>query len=100
MINSVIISKKEIKELQNLIVDRYDLHSEFVAEYKLLSDLQKSLYSILVDESTELVDLQNKVAEINTQNETVHSTINAFNESTQEVNQAKEKVSESFKESK
>lgn len=93
-------NKNGIKELQNAMTARYDLHSSFIIECKKLYELQKSLYAMLVDEAIEMQELQNRVAEVNTQNEAVLSIINEFNESTRIVNESKEKLFASFNEDK
>lgn len=82
--------KTEITELRNSINNRYDLHSDFVEKYKMLADLQKELYEMLIDEKTEVSNLQEKVTEVNGQNETVKEVIDSFNEATGTVNKLKE----------
>ena len=80
----------EITELRDSVNHRYDLHSDFVKNYKTLTDLQKELYGMLVDEETEVSKLQEKVTEVNKQNENVKEIINSFNEATGTVNKLKE----------
>ena len=82
--------KAEITELRDSVNNRYDLHSDFVKKYKSLADLQKELYGMLVDEETEVSNLQEKVKEVNKQNETVKEIISSFNEATGTVNKLKE----------
>ena len=45
---------------------------------------------MLADEETEVSNLQEKVTEVNEQNETVKEIINSFNEATGTVNKLKE----------
>ncbi|MBO1909954.1 YkyA family protein, partial [Microvirga sp. 3-52] len=82
--------KAEITELRDSVNNRYDLHSDFVENYTKLTDLQKELYGMLVDEETDVSKLQEKVIEVNKQNETVKEIINSFNEATGIVNKLKE----------
>ena len=49
---------------------------------RTLADLQKELYGMLADEETEVSNLQEKVTEVNKQNETVKEIISSFNEAT------------------
>lgn len=92
--------KNEMKVLQSAVADRYELHASFIDEYIRLWDYQKGLYTMLVDEATEMSELQDKVKEVNVQNEAVLSIINEFNESTRAVNESKEKVFADFTEDK
>ena len=82
--------KAEITELRDAINDRYDLHSNFVEKYKKLADLQKELYEMLIDEKTEVSNLQEKVTEVNEQNDAVKQVIDSFNEATGTVNKLKD----------
>lgn len=79
-------NKKRVEELNQAVNKRYELHSAFTGEYRKLIDLQREVYEMLADEGIELESVQRKVEEVNEQNQTVHSAINSFNESTIAVN--------------
>lgn len=83
---------KGIEELKRAITNRYELHSAFVVEYKKLISLQKELYGMLIAEEVELKGLQNKVGEVNEQNELARSAVISFNDATVKVNVLKEDV--------
>ncbi|MFD1929024.1 YkyA family protein [Sporosarcina siberiensis] len=89
-----------IQTLKTATIERYDLHSVLISEYKKLQDHQNNLYDLLVNEETELPELKDEVDKVNIQNEKVKSAINAFNESTKEVNTLKEELFSSFEDEK
>ncbi|WP_438316711.1 YkyA family protein [Sporosarcina sp. FA9] len=89
-----------IQTLKTATIERYDLHSVFISEYKKLQDIQNHLYDMLINEETELAELKDEVEEVNLQNEKVQSAINAFNESTKKVNSLKDALFSSFEDKK
>lgn len=85
-------TKSLLKELKDALDNRYKAHESVNEEYLKLAELQQTLYGLLPNEETKQIELQEQVDLVNTQNEMVQSAIQAFNESTKEVNQVKEKV--------
>jgi len=81
--------KEDVEQLEKVIKDRYSNHAEVVTEYIGLTDVQKELYDMFLDEETDLAMLQEKVEEVNKQNQIVQDTIQIFNESTAKVNELK-----------
>ncbi len=90
--------KESIEALKTAVDKRYELHSEFVSEYKKLAMLQEELYGMLSAEETQLMELKNKVEEVNAQNEKVQSAVALFNELTGRVNILKDDVFTSLQE--
>lgn len=80
----------QILKLKEAAEKRYDLHSNFIGEYKKLAAMQKEFYGMLSVEDVELDDLQKKVEEVNAQNAVVQTAITEFNEATKKVNSLKE----------
>lgn len=85
-------SKAELKELKEVVTDRYKNHSTFIEEYKKLSGMQKELYAEITTEETDISDLQELVSDVNEQNDVVKEAIESFNDATIKVNEMKEKV--------
>ena len=84
--------KSLLEELKEALNNRFDEHNLVTEEYLKLAELQQSLYELLPNEETKQIDLQDQVDLVNSQNEKVQSAIQAFNESTQEVNRIKETI--------
>lgn len=84
--------KSLMVELKEALNNRFDEHNLVTEEYLKLAELQQSLYELLPNEETKQIDLQDQVDLVNSQNEKVQSAIQAFNESTQEVNRIKETI--------
>lgn len=86
--------KKDLQNLKKEMTERFALHKEFTDQYAQLAELQRSLYTMLSDETTELPALQEKTAEVNKQNEAVQQVISQFNEHTKNFNDLKNEVYE------
>lgn len=86
--------KKDLQNLKKEMTERFALHKEFTDQYAQLAELQRSLYTMLSDETTELPVLQEKTAEVNKQNEAVQQVISQFNEHTKNFNDLKNEVYE------
>ncbi|KXH79845.1 YkyA family protein [Sporosarcina sp. HYO08] len=84
--------KSKVEQLKEAFDDRYALHSTFVIAYEKLTTLQKELYEMIAVKDTHLPKLQEKVKQVNDQNERVQSAIDAFNNSTVNINQLKDEV--------
>lgn len=84
--------KSLLAELEEALNNRFDAHDLVTEEYLKLAELQQTLYGLLPKEETKQIDLQEQVDLVNSQNEKVQSAIQAFNDSTQEVNRLKETV--------
>lgn len=84
--------KDDIEKLQVVVKERYGSHAEFITSYKKLATLQQQLYEMIRTEGTQLTELTSKVEEVNTQNETVQSTVTLFNDLTEQVNRLKDDV--------
>lgn len=82
--------KSEVEKLRDTVNGRYELHSVFVEAYKKLTDSQKLLYTMLLEEDTDLAALEKQVDEVNKHNDTVKSSIQDFNEATIKLNQLKD----------
>ncbi|WP_394187231.1 YkyA family protein [Paenisporosarcina quisquiliarum] len=85
-------SKTSIKELDKALDDRYAAHDKVSTEYEALTEKQTVLYEMLLNEETKQEDLQNQVAEVNSQNEKVQEAIQTFNDSTIAINELKSNV--------
>lgn len=92
--------KSALSELKSLMEARYEAHDVVSKEYQKLTDLQNELYDMLGNEETEQAQLQEQVGKVNEQSELVQSFINAFNEETKKVNEAKSAVYDSMKDEK
>jgi len=90
--------KKTLVSLKQSMEARYEAYEVVYDEYQKLSTLQTELYDMLPNEKTEQVQLQEQVVSVNNQNELVQSAINAFNETTKEVNETKTTVFDTFNE--
>lgn len=90
--------KESLASLKESMESRYEAYGTVYDEYQNLTALQTELYEMLPNEETEQVQLQEQVAKVNEQNDIVQSAINAFNESTQKVNETKTSVFDNFKE--
>lgn len=84
--------KDDIEKLQAAVNERYTSHAEFITAYKKMASLQQQLYEMLRAEGTQLTELTSLVDEVNTQNETVQSTVTLFNDLTEKVNILKDDV--------
>ena len=92
--------KEDIEKLQTAVNERYTSHAEFIAAYKKMATLQQQLYEMLRAEGTQLTELTSLVDEVNTQNETVQSTVTLFNVLTEKVNILKDDVFEGLQQTK
>lgn len=84
--------KSLLVELEEALNNRFDAHDLVTEEYIKLAELQQTLYGLLPNEETKQIELQEQVDLVNSQNEKVQSAIQAFNDSTQEVNRIKETI--------
>ncbi|MFC4409363.1 YkyA family protein [Chungangia koreensis] len=85
-----------LQDMKAEMTERFSMHEEFIKQYEQLSELQRSLYAMLADNQTEMPALQNKVKEVNVQNDAVQKVIAQFNEHTKIFNDLKNEVYEKF----
>jgi chromosome segregation ATPase len=90
--------KTDLTELKAKMQERFDAHSNFAAAYEQLTNLQKELYEMLLDEETELQVLQEKTTEVNEQNTKVQDAVTVFNEKTEQFNKLKNSTIENLTE--
>lgn len=85
-----------IEQLKDSIAKRYKAHANIVESYKELTNIQKSLYDLLVNEKTDVTALNKQVDAVNTQNETVVAAIKGFNDATNHLNVIRDEVYDIF----
>ncbi|TWT04774.1 YkyA family protein [Planomicrobium sp. CPCC 101079] len=81
--------KADLTALKEKMQERFNSHAEFSAAYEELTNLQKELYEMLLNEETDLSMLQEKTAEVNEQNAKVQEAVTVFNEQTEQFNELK-----------
>ena len=97
-INTLISETKEATEKENLkqmetsLQERISAYEEVTNNYTELAEMQKDLYSMLVDESADVTVIQERVQEVNTHNELVKQSVQKFNDATVRVNKVTEEV--------
>lgn len=91
--------KKELGSLKEKMQERFDAHGQFTEAYETLNGLQQELYTMLMDEETELKTMQEKALEVNEQNTAVQDAVTAFNNSTEQFNEMKNQILDNLKES-
>lgn len=84
--------KTALKQIEEVLKNRYASYKELTAQYNSLASLQEDLYSILVEEGSEMASIQEKVQEVNAQNEVVQKQVEQFNALTVRLNEVKEEV--------
>ncbi|MGI2327348.1 YkyA family protein [Planococcus sp. YIM B11945] len=92
--------KTDLTALKTKMQERFDAHSDFTAAYEQLTNLQKELYEMLLDEEAEMQVLQEKTVEVNEQNAKVQEAVTVFNEKTEQFNELKNSTIENFTEKK
>lgn len=90
--------KKELGSLKEKMQERFDAHGQFTEAYETLNGLQQELYTMLMDEETELKTMQEKALEVNKQNTAVQDAVTAFNNSTEQFNEMKNQILDNLKE--
>lgn len=91
--------EKELGSLKEKMQERFDAHGQFTEAYETLNGLQQELYTMLMDEETELKTMQEKALEVNEQNTAVQDAVTAFNNSTEQFNEMKNQILDNLKES-
>ncbi|TWT28051.1 YkyA family protein [Planomicrobium sp. CPCC 101110] len=84
--------KADLAALKEKMQERFNAHAEFADAYGKLTNLQKELYEMLLNEETDIQMLQEKTAEVNEQNEIVQKAVTVFNEHTEQFNELKNSV--------
>lgn len=84
--------KTALKQIEEVLKNRYASYEELTAQYNSLASLQEDLYSLLIEEGSEMTSIQEKVQEVNAQNEVVQKHVEQFNELTVRLNEVKEEV--------
>ena len=90
--------KTDLTELKTKMQERFEAHADFAAAYEKLTNLQKELYDMLLDEETELQTLQEKAMEVNEQNTAVQEAVTVFNERTEQFNEMKNNLVDQLEE--
>ena len=91
--------KEELTSLKEKMQERFAAHGQFTESYETLNGLQQELYTMLMDEETELKTLQAKAMEVNEQNTVVQEAVTAFNNSTAQFNEMKNQILDNLEES-
>jgi chromosome segregation ATPase len=91
--------KEELEALKQKMQERFDSHGQFTEAYETLNGLQQELYTMLMDEETELPVLQEKAIEINKQNTAVQEAVTAFNNTTEQFNKMKNQIVDNIEKS-
>lgn len=81
-----------IEKIKKAADYRYDTHRVFVEHYERLTNLQKTLYEMLVEDTIDALALDKHVEDINTQNQKVKWAVEDFNEATIDLNETREEV--------
>ncbi len=84
--------KESIRLVEEALKNRYAAHDKLVEQYNSLASLQESLYNMLVDEEANVTSIQEKVAEVNKQNEVVQHSVKEFNDLTTHLNEVKDQA--------
>lgn len=84
--------KESIRLVEEALKNRYAAHDKLVEQYNSLASLQESLYNMLVDEEANVTSIQEKVAEVNKQNEVVQQSVKEFNDLTTHLNEVKDQA--------
>ncbi|MBD7942860.1 YkyA family protein [Psychrobacillus sp. Sa2BUA9] len=84
--------KESIRLVEEALNNRYAAHDKLVEQYNSLASLQESLYNMLVDEEANVTSIQEKVAEVNKQNEVVQHSVKEFNDLTTHLNEVKDQA--------
>lgn len=92
--------KANLEKMEEALKNRYAAYDALTEEYNSLASLQEELYNLLITEEAEIKTIQNKVAEVNEQNEVVKKAVEKFNELTTQLNNVKEDIFTSLQEEK
>lgn len=92
--------KANLEKMEEALKNRYAAYDALTEEYNSLASLQEELYNLLITEEAEVKTIQNKVAEVNEQNEVVKKAVEKFNELTTQLNNVKEDIFTSLQEEK
>ncbi|ALC86203.1 MULTISPECIES: YkyA family protein [Bacillaceae] len=92
--------KANLEKMEEALKNRYAAYDALTEEYNSLASLQEELYNLLITEEAEVKTIQNKVAEVNEQNEVVKKAVEKFNELTTQLNKVKEDIFTSLQEEK
>lgn len=92
--------KANLEKMEEALKNRYAAYDALTEEYNSLASLQEELYNLLITEEAEVKTIQNKVAEVNKQNEVVKKSVEKFNELTTQLNKVKEDIFTSLREEK
>lgn len=86
--------EETVSQLKEVIIQRYDAHKALIEEYETLMDAQKKLYEMLAKEQTDIVEVEELVHNVNTQNEAVVKAVEQFNGLTIQLNEQQESLSQ------
>lgn len=81
-----------IEKIKDAANSRYQMHSTFVENYQQLTNLQKALYEMLIEDNIDAKKLDEQVEAVNKQNQKVMRAVEDFNRATIELNQTREEV--------
>ncbi|WP_391208286.1 YkyA family protein [Psychrobacillus sp. L4] len=84
--------KDNLKKMEEAFKNRYTAYDALTEQYNTLANLQDELYNMLIADDAEVKTIQDKVKQVNEQNELVQKAVDKFNELTTQLNQVKEAV--------
>lgn len=82
--------KKQVNELYDLMMERYEAHDDLYKEYSDGIKYDKDLYGMLKNKSLPLEDLENQVNKVNQTYEKIFAANKKFNQLTEQYNSKKE----------
>ncbi|WP_391123023.1 YkyA family protein [Psychrobacillus sp. L3] len=84
--------KDNLKKMEEAFKNRYTAYDALTEQYNTLANLQDELYNMLITDDVEVKEIQDKVEQVNEQNELVQKAVDKFNVLTTQLNQVKEAV--------
>ena len=79
---------RSVRDLKVALDKRYELNEEVLSLYEELMERQRKVYELLIDENVKRVDLEEGTLAVNKQRSSLEEVVQAFNQSTNEVNSA------------
>ncbi|MFS0637167.1 YkyA family protein [Mesobacillus foraminis] len=81
--------KRQAEELQSLMIERYDIHSDLYNYYSTGLSQDKELYALLKNKDLTIEELEDQVNKVNSSYKKVLDSNQKFNEKTDQYNEAK-----------
>lgn len=92
--------KETLQKIEQALANRFEAYDVLTEQYHTLASSQEELYNLLIEGDAEVDAVQEKVVEVNEQNEVVKQAVNEFNELTMELNKVKEEAFTSLQQDK